>query len=463
MSGTAYTQDSVYNAAQEVYAESMHWIQHTESFGYNMAEFAQNYTMSGRRIVIGLTDCYVGSSRFVGTNPESFPPPGAFSSDVSYVSQCNELFNYQVDIEAQNRTEGAAFIDAQSATFEGIMRHRKLERERIFFSNGSGVLNRLPRHGGSTGADVTTPTSANWTAKVHIWDGPAFRKGMQVQAVSGTYTAAAWRSATALDTPSGQDYYTVGNVEYDPANSQAIVTLKEASPNINPPVDGCYFIVAGAMKFATDNNLGTEMIGIDGHINDGALFLASDNGPDTLAQGLHQGIDPTSKSYWKAPKATGSGWLKDSDFAVNALFHNLTSTGSSASQLGYFAHTTQELKYAQTQQGAVRVMVTTTAPSLPGGRESGLTREGEGPFLTYSGKPIMTSRFCDPRKVYNFNKDKGPKKFVLQAPTFYARHLDHGGRPAWQFDGSGSEAIGIFDRSACSYIDGLTVASGALA
>lgn len=461
MAGT--THSDLVNLLKEEYGGIMHYIQQNDVFGINLIDRASGYKMSGKRIVEFVTSAYVGSSRYSGMTPSAFPAPGKISNEQTFISQAKGLFTIQVDIIAQEQTEDSgAVIDAWTQSFDTLVKHRMLEKERMFFSDGSGVLNVHTQTGGTGIRNVTGVGAANWTFTMHLWDAPKLRQGSEVWFWSGTYDQTNWRNATRRDIPS-VGHYTVLNVNPDTATSLVTITVEQASPGLSSPANGDYVTIAEAISENAHGgvNLGHEPMGIDGIIGTENAFLQLDNGSDTLTVDTFQGLSSTTNSYWKSTSASASGFLMGNQLAAMTAVHNNFGTAAADQFMGYLCHTSQEAKYAETLQGAVRVMVDRSAPSLPGGRESGQTRNGLGPFITYSGKPVMPSRFCRADRVYAPNK-KGVKKYILREPTFREKHLAFSGRPADEVNGHESDNIGTVDRACHARLTGLTVPSGTL-
>lgn len=454
---------SLYNLLQEEYGNELHMIQNNESFGYNLIDQASGFRFSGKRVIEAVNASYVASSGYYGQTPASMPTPGTITPALTYIPQCVSLFNLRVDWTAEEKTSSNAFMQAWTASFQTLAEHRKLEKERIFFGNGSCILNPLDRPGGAGnyGIDVVSGTAAGWTFRVHIWDTPKFRIGMQVVFWSNgaKATQANWDAATKRDTPN-QGFYTLSNVVPDPANNYTTITVVEASPGINAPADGDYVTIAGAVVEdghpTSTVNTGNEPMGIDGIISQDDQWLQVNVASETGTVDTFQGISRSTNGYWRAALVTGSGFLNKDQLAALCVSQNVFGTEASSSFLGFMTHYAQEQKYAATIEGAERYTISDSTPTLPGGRTTNLVREGMGPFLTYSGKPIMKSRMARPDRVYALNK-KGVKKYILRQAKFESRHQDFGGRPAWQMDGMEMDNIGTVDPASCAVLSGLDV------
>lgn len=461
---------SIYNVLQEEYGKQLHLIQNNESFGYNMLDTAQGINFSGKRVVEAVSASYVASSGYYGQAPPAMPTPGNFTAALTYIQQCVSLFNLRTDWTAIAKTTRNAFVNAWSVAFDTLAEHRKLEKERITFGRGNAILNRIDSTdvvAGGFGIDITATSPL--TFEVHIWDTPAFRVGMQIQAwylASGpaAATASNWYQFDKRDTPT-QGFYTIASVVPTPASNITTITCAENSPGLNSPADGDYVTVAGAVvqdaftQASTTYNAGNEPMGLQGIISQDNAWLQHNVASDTLTAGTFQGIDTSTNGYWRSPKVTASGYLTKDLLASLAVNQNVFGTSAASSFLGFFAHPAQIQKYAASLEGAERVMVMgNETPQLPSGRTSILPREGMGPFIQWSGKPIMDSRFMDPRDCYAFNKN-GAKKYILQEPRFESRHQDFQGRPAWQMDGMEIDNIGTTDRSCCGVITGMTIPS----
>lgn len=419
---------------------------------YNLLALAPR-PFDGKHLIEAVTASYPGSFKFLGPNAASLPSPSSNTVVWTYITHAYAYASVRVDWDLIEQSSGGphSFVSAWTIQMERSMADTLLQLERISCGDGSGVLNPL-----ASITSIGTVTTANWVATVHLWDAPKFRVGMQVEVMAGTYDATNWKNATKRDTPS-QGFYTISDVAPDPGAGTCVVTLAEASPGTNPPVNGDYFVVDEAIAIdatPSTTNATNEPLGLDAHISDSALFLQPNTKAGFQADGTHQGIAVSSNGWWKSPTVdTGSAtqYLKPDHFEELAVLMNVFSSTEANQTSFYLAHPHQIRKYREQLVPGERYMVMGETPSLPSGTKSSLK---EDTYLTFADTPLVGSRFCRADRAYAVNT-RDMKRYQLVPFRFKQTHQDFGGRPADQQDAQAIMQIGTTDRTSSGLIKDL--------
>lgn len=453
------------NLLQPEFGERVHSYQNERVHVYNRFTIAPR-RFDGKNTIEAIVGATPGSFGFFGASMPSIPKPGTFTTDVTTITHAYCAASISVDWDLLAEANGPeSFAEVWSLSMERMNKGMLLSLERITCSDGTGVLNRLKTGVSGTvstlgginntttsgtgkgtataGTAITGVTAANWQFTVHLWDGPLIEPNSRVDFVTGTWSQAAWRNATKRDTPS-QGFYTVANVVPDNATKTALVTIKEGSPGSNSPQYGDFITIHDAIAFAatpSGTNAINEMLGIDAHVTNTALWLQPSTKAGYTSEDTHQNVSPTTNGRWIAPivdAGTNTQYLNQP--LLEELSVQMNVFGSNAADEGHFylVHPFQGRKYREELYPQERYVVSNETPSLPTGTPAS---NSEQRYQMFSDLPMITSRYCRPDKAYLLNMNY-IKRYQLMPFQFHGVHQDFNGRPANQQDGMGIMQLG---------------------
>lgn len=447
------------NGLQPVFGKRVHQLSKEKSKYFNLVtEEARDF--DGKHLIEAVTSGYPGAYTDLGPSASSLPTAGNISISQSTIGHTYSYDRIAVDWDLMDQSQGPhSFARALTLLLDRALKGQYRENERKCIGNGSGVLNPLTQ-GGSTGIrNVTGVSAAAWTFTINVYDAPKFYTGKRLEFWSGTYDQANWRNATKLDTPN-QGYYTVTSCVPSFSAGTATVTITEASPNTNPPVNGAYAASDGAIVenvTGSTTNATNEFLGFLAIVSDDDLFLQPNSKVGFTSDDTFQNLATATNSFWASQRidVNSTQYLDEDQFETAATQMSTSESTADAEDISFIlAHRFQIQKFRQKKIAMERYTVMEGTPSLPTGAKSSLSDDRQ--YITFADKPLMPSRFMPVDKALGMNLSQ-IRRFVLKPWHFRPAHPDFQNAPADVMDGRVIWQQGCYDRSQCFLIDELKI------
>lgn len=434
--------------------------------------------------------------RPVGPVGAHYPPSGDIANVVGEVFPVRHAGTIKVEKYAQIKTQGdaKAFRDAAEHAYSTFLDYQMETMERESVGNGSGVLNRMG------GIGSVTATATGFTFDVSIFDARNFIPGAHINFLTLTGTAHSalncltWRDAIYRASPT-QGHYTIKGVTNNTATMISTVEIEEPLPVTNPPASSTTYsnctpggssytnldfaVIADAVEENTSaggTNLGLEMMGLDGiamglvssstitsttyGYETGAQWLQTKKEGTSLADGLFQGISPTTTPDFRALVVDSTPYNSELSSAMlqgAMTLYNRVSTGGTKGWKAILAAPEQLLAYARPLENRQRYSVTGNTPSpLPDGRYSLHQQDGQGEALMHAGVPMIGNDFLRIDRAYVVCDESAYKK-TLEPWAFGPAHPSYDNAIATEMNGSSAENILTRNRNKSMVIANLAI------
>jgi hypothetical protein len=320
----------------------------------------------------------------------------------------------QVAYTTKQRTKTRAFAQAMSVEMVGIKDDTANKMERAACMDGSGLL-----------AKIDVITAGGNAFQVPATKAVRLEEGMPVWFVNvGATTNFDGSTTTVRANPSGQNYYTIANIDFDGATpatitdefghvvpAARITTIENLSTTV---VDNDYVVTAGALVTVGSQVFSTEEMGIGGIIglsrnyttnpydtpSFGATFQTATDDPSPGATDDFHGLSPVTYAKWRPVAYNASGGDIDPRLFERIMTLIKTRSGKSLDEItDIYVNSIQVEIWRKSRYSEERVALMPDRGIESGDRGMPSSRS-ERMYPTYAGIPIVDGRYFDDDKAY---------------------------------------------------------------